>query len=132
MKPRFWLWLLVYTMALLALIVMARYAIGPAEAHSWYSRTNCCSGNDCAEVPLDAGWVAMEEHGYQITLTLEQAKLVNPNATVARSVFIPWHNTRIKVPPVLRPGETYGPAIYHLCIPANSNGVYCLFVVPGI
>lgn len=103
-----------------------------AYAHSWYSRTNCCNGSDCAPVPLDAGWVTMEEHGYQVTLTKEQAKQVNPDAEVAISVFIPWHNSRIKSPPVLKAGETYGANIYHLCIPPRYNGVYCLFVVPGL
>lgn len=103
-----------------------------AQAHSWYSRTHCCSGNDCAPVPLDSAWVTIEEHGYQVTLTKEQAKLVNPDAEVAIDIFIPWNNTRIKVPPVLLPGESYGSNIYHLCIPPRYNGVYCLFVVPGI
>lgn len=121
-----------YYIAIAAVIVAMLVLVEAASAHSWYSRTNCCSGNDCAGVPLDSSWVVQEEHGYQITLTLEQAKLVNPYASVPRNVFIPWHNTRIKVPPPLLPGETYGPNVYHLCIPANSNGVYCLFVVPGV
>ena len=128
MKPR---WLLVYGLALLALVVMARHLIGQAKAHEWYARTNCCNGKDCAPVPLDAGWVVLEEHGYQITLTLEQAKLVNPDSSVPINAFIPWRDVRVKSPPALRPGETYGETIYHLCIAANSNNVRCLFVVPG-
>jgi hypothetical protein len=104
----------------------------PAEAHSWYARTNCCNGTDCAPVPLDSGWVTIVPHGYQVTLTLEQAKLVNPNAKFAINVFIPEKNTRVKVPPILKPGETYGPHMYHLCIPANYVGVHCLFVVGGV
>ena len=73
----------------------------------------------------------MEEHGYRVTMTLEQAKTINPKATVAIDVFIPYTNGRIKVPPPLLPGETYGDAAYHLCIPPSYNGVYCLFIVPG-
>lgn len=116
---------------LLALVLF--FAFAPAvQAHSWYSRTNCCSGTDCAPVPLDAAWVIMEEHGYRIVLTAEQAKLVNPYATKPLDVFIKWSDRRIKSPPILLPGETYGPNIYHLCIPAGYVGVHCLFVVPGI
>ena len=115
------------------LILLLFFAWAPAaQAHSWYGRTNCCSGDECAPVPLDSAWVTMEEHGYRIVLTAEQAKLVNPYATQAIDVFIPWGNTRIKSPPVLKVGETYGPNIYHLCIPAGYVGVHCLFVVPGI
>jgi hypothetical protein len=118
---------LLIAIAVTALLVLTE----TASAHSWYTRTNCCNGNDCAEVPADAGWVVMERHGYQITLTLEQAKLVNPEATVPINAFIPWRDGRIKVPPVLKPGETYGGTIYHLCIAAHANSVRCLFVVPG-
>ena len=121
----------IYILAALIVIVAMLLIAEMARAHAWYTRTNCCNGNDCAPVPLDAGWVVMEEHGYQITLSLEQAKLVNPDATIPIDVFIPWRDYRIKSPPVLKAGETYGAAIYHLCIPAYSNGVYCLFVVPG-
>lgn len=100
-----------------------------AYAHDWYSRTNCCNGSDCAPVPLDAEWVTMEANGYRVFLTVEQAKLVNPEATYPINELIPWHSNKIRVPPVLKAGETYGKTIYHLCI-STTGTVYCLFPVP--
>lgn len=119
-------------MAFFSFVAIVFLTTRGAYAHAWYARTSCCNGNDCAPVPLDAGWVSIEEHGYQITLTAEQAKLVNPEAKVAINVFIPWRDARIKVPPVLTPNETYGSNTYHLCIAPHCNCVRCLFVVPGI
>lgn len=118
--------------AFLCVLALALLTSRGAYAHSWYSRTNCCNGNDCAPVPLDSAWVTLEEKGYHIQLTKEQAKLVNPDASQPVNLIIPWGNGRIRVPPPLKPGETYGAHVYHLCIAPTGNTVYCLFVVPGV
>lgn len=106
---------------------------GKAEAHSWFSRTGCCGGSDCAAVPIDADWVQLGKNGYYVRLTVAQARMVNPDAEYPVDELVPWHSNKIKSLPALRPGETYGaPALYYLCIPAKYSGIYCLFPVPGL
>lgn len=59
--------------------------------------------------------------------------MVNPYATKPVDELLPYGNGRIRTsPPKLKPGESYGPTVYHLCIPAAWSGVYCLFVAPGV
>lgn len=130
MRKRFWGWALLYGALGVALLILGHYS--GAQAHSWYARTNCCSGTDCNAVPLDADWVSPTARGYHIKLTAAQAKTINPYATLPVDQVIPWGNSRIKAPPKLQPGETYGEAVYHLCIPSSWSGVYCLFAVPGL
>lgn len=136
MKLRFGLWLLVYAMALLALVVFARHLIGPAEAHHWYTNqrnvkgSSCCSGTDCAPVPISADWVQPSRDGYRVTLTLEQARTINPDSQFPMDVTVPWAHVMAPPPEAARDSI---PALYHLCIAAGvPNLVYCLFAVPGL
>lgn len=114
--------------ALIALLFLALlWWAWPSHAHEWYKNTGCCSGSDCAAVPLDADWVQPTKGGYQVDLTAEQAALINPEAHLPVHEFI--EGTRVRMPPAKAMGD---PALYHLCIPSGFSGVYCLFVVPGM
>jgi len=104
---------------------------GSARAHEGYAGLSdpvtgngCCGGNDCAPVPLDVDWVTPVEGGYQVNLTVEQAKMFNPEATKAISEIVPEARVLTAL------GKTKSqpsPALYHICIWGNK--LKCLFVV---
>lgn len=112
--------------------------VQPSHAHDWYKDLHnstggsCCSGNDCAPVPLDAEWVNPTPDGYHVTLTVEQAKLINPEASTSINVVVPY--SKVMSPPLKAMEEMRNqkPALYHLCIAPRVNIVYCLFAVPGL
>ena len=113
------------TAIILALGAMLMWFAATAEAHGHYTgRTDpvtgngCCGGNDCAPVPLAANWVRPVADGFQVTLTVEQARAVNPNAELPINVIVPWSRVM-----TLTGGP---PAIYHLCI--WDSQLKCLFV----
>lgn len=125
---------------LIALVVIAMLVIAEmAQAHDWYKDlrspkgSSCCSGNDCAPVPIDADWVQPTKDGYRVTLSKEQAQTINPDAQYPFNAVVPW--SQVMAPPPKAMAEMNGkpPALYHLCIAAYSpNTVYCLFAVPGL
>lgn len=130
MKPRYWAWAFAASLALVFLLLLGKYAV--AEAHDWYSGTGCCGGSDCNAIPLNSDWVTPVKQGYHVQLTVEQAMTINPKAKNRVDEIVSWNSNKLKSPPPLKPGQTYGaPAIYHLCI-APSGYVYCLFAVPGL
>lgn len=124
---------------LIVIVILAFGALlmwaAQAQAHEWYSNlrnpkgSSCCSGNDCAPVPLDADWVQPTRDGYRVTLTLDQAKTINPDAQYSVNAVVPW--SQVMAPP---PEASHSElALYHLCIAAYSpNTIYCLFAVPGL
>jgi hypothetical protein len=103
-----------------------------AGAHSWYSerqdpvwRNSCCGGTDCHEI--DAKYIRVGNRGYRITLTVEQARQVNPFATKAIDADIEMERVQMS-----EDGQ------YHICLMAYWNpddkrqGVFCFFAPPGI
>lgn len=115
---------------LLIIFTLLFWFVAPAEAHSWYSRTGCCNGNDCAPVPVKSTWISIVAEGYLVRLSLEEAKLVNPTSQTGVNVVVPWGDKRIKPPVALLPGEHYHLGLYDLCI-SNAGHVRCLFITPN-
>lgn len=137
MIPRYWGWALAASLAIIILLLLGKFA--GAEAHDWYKDlrnpkgSSCCSGTDCAPVPLDADWVRPTRDGYRVTLTVEQARTINPDAQYPFNAMVPW--SQVMAPPPKAMTEMRGepPALYHLCIAAYSpNTIYCLFAVPDL
>lgn len=108
-----------------------------AEAHDWYTKKvdpvhkkGCCGGSDCAVLPIDIpGVLTIEREGYRVRLTLEQAKLINPQRKELFDHLIPWDR--------VQPSEDLN---YHICIMAKDyesywrdprDGTYCFFEPPG-
>lgn len=122
---------LLIILGVIAVACLITWLSRPAHAHDWYSGTGCCGGSDCNAIPLDADWVEPVKQGYHVRLTAEQARTINHKAKNRVDEIVSWNSNKLKSPPALKPGQTYGaPAIYHLCI-APSGYVYCLFTVPG-
>lgn len=99
--------------------------------HEWYlgrtdptSGNSCCGGGDCAPVPLDADWVNPVEGGFQVTMSLMEARLVNENMKKGVDVLVPWERVML-----LSAGKDAPVAIYHICLWGDS--LKCLFVVPS-
>ncbi|MFZ5677127.1 MAG: hypothetical protein ACOZAM_29550 [Pseudomonadota bacterium] len=122
------LWpLFVLIVAALVVLVSTRFA----AAHDWYSSTSdpvfqssCCGGNDCA--PVDPAWVSEVREGYRLTMTVDQARTVNPLAQAPVDAVVPW--TRIQSPP-------NGDHMFYACIydtdrSAPRHGVICFFATP--
>jgi len=125
---------LLYIVAIFAMLIFGHHT--GAMAHHWYSNQHnskgrsCCSGNDCAAVPLDADWVQPTKAGYRVVLSVEQAQTINPNATFSMDVVVPYDE--VLAPPPEAAKDSI-PALYYLCIAAGApNTVYCLFAAPSI
>jgi hypothetical protein len=100
-------------------------------AHDWYSSTsdpvyqsNCCGGHDCA--PVDPAWVSEQREGYRLTMTLDQARTVNPSAQAPVDAVVPW--SRIQSPP--NADHMYYACIYERDRGAPRHGVICFFATP--
>ena len=102
-----------------------------ARAHDWYSSTSdpvyqssCCGGHDCA--PVDPAWVSQVPEGYRLTMTMEQARTVNPSAEAAVDAVIPWN--RVQSPP--KAEHEYYACVYDRDRAAPRAGVICFFATP--
>lgn len=102
-----------------------------ALAHDWYSSTSdpvyqssCCGGHDCA--PVDPSWVSEVREGYRLTMTLDQARRVNPAAAAPVDAVVPW--SRIQSPP--NADHLFYACIYDRDRAAPRNGVICFFATP--
>jgi hypothetical protein len=100
-------------------------------AHDWYSSTsdpvyqsNCCGGHDCA--PVDPAWVSEQREGYRLTMTLDQARTVNPSAQAPVDAVVPW--SRIQSPP--KADHMFYACIYESNRTAPRHGVICFFATP--
>jgi hypothetical protein len=105
---------------------------GKAGAHEWYGKrrdpifnaTTCCGGSDCAPLPAHA--MRNTPEGLLITLTLEEAKRINPARVQPFSALIAFD--RIQVSEDGRP---------HICLQPYDrpedlrNGYYCVFLPPS-
>ncbi len=117
----------------LALIALALTATS-ADAHSWYSKrrdpiyntTTCCGGTDCRELPSHAMSITPDGN-LRVTLTLEEAKKVNPARTEPFDAVIPFDR--------IQPSEDGSP---HICLMPSDRfefgdgrqGFYCIFLPP--
>src|SRR4029078_2848367 len=102
-----------------------------ASAHDWYSSTadpvfqsNCCGGHDCA--PVDPSWVSEVQDGYHLTMTLDQARTVNPAAQAPVDAVVPW--SRIQSPP--NADHLFYACIYDTDRAAPRHGLICFFATP--
>jgi hypothetical protein len=100
-------------------------------AHEWYSsasdpvfNSNCCGGHDCA--PVDPAWVSEVQGGYQLTMTLDETRTVNPGSRAPISAFIPIN--RVQSPP--KAEHTYYACIYSADRKAPREGVICFDAAP--
>jgi hypothetical protein len=100
-------------------------------AHDWYSSTadpvyqsSCCGGHDCA--PVDSAWVSEVAEGYRLTMTVDQARTVNPAAQSPVDAVVPW--SRIQSPPSAT--HTFYACIYDQDRAAPRYGVICFFATP--
>lgn len=105
--------------------------VATAKAHDWYSSTSdpvwqssCCGGHDCA--PVDAEWVTEAPGGYQLKMTIEQARTVNPSASEPVDAFVPW--SRVQSPPTA--DHPFYACIYERDRAAPRRGVICFFATP--
>jgi len=104
----------------------------PAEAHSWYSerrdpiysQTSCCGGTDCAPLPPHA--IQITPEGLRITLSVEDARKINPVRRYGFDKLISFD--RIQVSEDGQP---------HICLMAHDDpndlreGYYCVFLPPN-
>ncbi|MBK1870582.1 hypothetical protein [Taklimakanibacter albus] len=100
-------------------------------AHDWYGYTadpvyqsNCCGGHDCA--PVDPAWVSEVREGYRLTMTVDQARTVNPDAQAPVDAVVPWK--RIQSPPEAE--HPFYACIYDMDRTAPRYGVICFFATP--
>lgn len=103
-----------------------------ANAHSWYSqkidpvyKSGCCGISDCARLMTEEGVMSVEDTGYRIVLTHEQAKKINPYATSGINALVTWDR--------VQPSEDGN---WHICIMTHHRdnergGIYCLFAPPN-
>ena len=104
----------------------------PAFAHDWYSghhdpvyRWSCCGGHDCATWTIRKGSIKAEATGYRVTLTLDEARAINPYSMYPVDALVVWNRVQAS-----EDGN------FHLCIMASnrtteSGGIYCLFAPPS-
>ena len=67
---------------------------GSASAHGPFAgkvdpayNSNCCGGSDCATIPAD--WVDEVEYGFRISMSVDQAKTINPLAALPVEAVVP-------------------------------------------
>jgi hypothetical protein len=109
----------------------------PAYAHGWYSgkkdpvfnQTTCCGNTDCAPLPPHA--ISYVNGDLRVTLTLEEARRINPARKEAFDEIIPFERIQI-VPPE-------GDAGPHICLMAENRakidgdrrqGFFCIWLPP--
>lgn len=102
---------------------------GPAEAHSWYADrrdpvfngTTCCGGSDCRELP--PGAISNTPQGLRVTLSLQQARFINPLRIEPFDEVIPFDRVQMS-----EDGRA------HICLMSRSfddrHGYYCIFLPP--
>lgn len=108
-------------------------ATGPALSHDWYSalkdpttRQGCCGGTDCAQVPqelIDSGAVTPVADGFDVRLTVEQARHFNKSTKTDVVEHVPW--ARVQPDQSKDPNGTG----YALCI--ISGTIQCFFAPQG-
>jgi hypothetical protein len=119
-----------YTLAALLCLTTA------ASAHSWYSgmrdpifnQTTCCGGTDCAPLPPHA--ISYFNGELRVTLSLEEARRINPRRSEPFDEIIPFE--RIQLVP---PEGSAGP---HICLMEKNRasegdrrqGFFCIFLPP--
>lgn len=99
------------------LLSLALILAGPAAAHDWYDPT-CCSGRDCAPVPITS--VRPVASGFQVDILRDD----HPLASHDIHTTIPYGDERIIWS---QDGE------YHACLGRGRYGemaIICLYV-PG-
>lgn len=118
--------------AVAAAVLAAFLCAVPSRAHDWYSekrdpvhRWGCCGGHDCATWKLRPGSISAEPTGYRVTLTLAEARAINPSATAGIDAIVVW--------PRVQASEDGN---WHLCLmpysrTPESGGVFCLFAPPS-
>ncbi len=101
-----------------------------AHAHSWYSEkrdpvfngTSCCGGTDCRELPAHA--IHNTEFGLRVSLTLTEARLINPLRQEAFDELIPFDR--------IQTSEDGNP---HICLMRlkmdDRQGFFCIFMPPN-
>jgi hypothetical protein len=103
-----------------------------AQAHSWYSgkrdpifnTTTCCGSSDCRELPSHAMSITASGD-LRVTLTLEEARRINPARTEPFDAVIPFDR--------IQPSEDGSP---HICLMAKDRisegdqrqGFFCIFI----
>jgi hypothetical protein len=100
------------------------------SAHEWYTKrrdpifnmTTCCGGSDCAPLPPHS--ITITPFGdLRVTLSLEEARLINPGRMEAFDEIIPFE--RIQTSEDGRP---------HICLMRiksdDRQGFYCIFLPP--
>lgn len=110
------------------------FSTGAVQAHEWYSKrrdpvynyTTCCGGSDCAPLPQSA--IKVTPDGLRVTLSLAEARLINPHRSEPFDELIPFDR--------IQDSEDGKP---HICL-MNSNlayigdkrqGFYCIFLPPS-
>ncbi len=104
----------------------------PAYAHSWYSerrdpiynQTSCCGGTDCAPLPPHA--IQITPEGLRVTLTVEEARVINPVRRYGFDRLITFDRIQVS-----EDGQA------HICLMAHDlegdprEGYYCVFLPPN-
>lgn len=102
-----------------------------ALAHSWYSErrdpiysgTSCCGGQDCAPLPEHS--IQLTPEGLRVTLTVEEARKINPKRRYGFDKLIRFERIQIS--------EDGTP---HICLMTHDDpndpreGYYCVFLPP--
>ena len=107
-----------------------------AGAHSWYSgkrdpifnATTCCGNTDCGPLPPSA--ISYPNGELRVTLSLEEARLINPKRSEPFDEIIPYE--RIQTVP---PEGGAGP---HICLMEKNRasegdlrqGFFCIWLPP--
>lgn len=103
-----------------------------ANAHSWYSerrdpiynQTSCCGGTDCRELPPHA--IQITPEGLRITLTVEEARAINPVRRYGFDKLISFDRIQVS-----EDGKA------HICLQPHDDpndpreGYYCIFLPPN-
>jgi hypothetical protein len=121
--------------ALLALIVFFVLATTIARAHEWYSgkrdpifnQTTCCGGSDCGPLPAHA--ISQVNGDLRVTLSLEEARRINPRRQEPFDEIIPFERIQWDA-------EDGSP---HICLMEKNRasegdrrqGFFCIFLSPN-
>ena len=118
-------------MRLPLIFIALLFLTSAASAHEWYShrrdpifnQTTCCGGSDCA--PLPPGSIRFTPGGdLRVTLSLEQAMLINPYRLEPFDEVIPFDRI-----------QTSEDGQAHICLMRlktdDRQGFYCIFLPPN-
>lgn len=114
------------------LIMLGMFSANAALAHSWYSDrrdpvygiTKCCGNTDCAPLPAHA--IKITPEGLRVTLTPDEARIINPARRSGFDKIIDFD--RIQVSEDGKP---------HICLMTHEmendlrEGYYCIFLPPS-